>query len=192
MVNTPTLDKKSTDNQSRISSIEEKKFGLPLPKRVLFGYLLVGALLISPLFFKGHYLNPVTISIHVICYGFWACTINLLNREMQEIDKFFPFGPNESTVGALVPFSYIFWNFHWVSEICKNIGGRFDRKKSYLIGLAASAASLACFPDNMDKISSIVPILGFTVLFTITWLLTLNLREVSDNSNYSQSSTKES
>lgn len=90
-----------------------------LPKRISFG------LLVSPCFFEGRYLNPLTISLHICNFIYWASTI------------------------------------------------------FYFVGSLAALASVLCFPDNLDKLPSVVPFFAFLVLYSITWLLTLRINKLS-------------
>lgn len=164
------------------ASVQTKLSGLPgpflLPRRIAIGITLTLAVFLSPLLFEGAYLNGVTISLQVVNYLFWASTITLLHREVAEVLPDYPFGPRESMVGALIPFSYIFWNFHWISVMWERLDmGKYSFKYShYVVGLSAAVASVFCFPDNMDKIPTMVPALSFVVLYTVTWLFTRTIR----------------
>lgn len=156
-----------------------------LPKRISFGLSLTAALFLSPCLFEGRYLNPLTISLHVCNYLYWASTIFLLHRDARILIPSYPFGPVESVVGALIPFSYIFWNFHWISQMWERLEiGRFSFKyNQYFVGCLAALASVFCFPDNLDKLPSVVPLFAFLVLYSITWLLTLRINKLSSEAH---------
>lgn len=152
-----------------------------LPKRISFGLSLTAALLVSPCFFEGRYLNPLTISLHICNYIYWASTIFLLHRDARNLIPSYPFGQVESVVGAMIPFSYIFWNFHWVSHMWERLemGSYSFKYNQYFVGSLAALASVLCFPDNLDKLPSVVPFFAFIVLYSITWLLTLRINKLS-------------
>tara|TARA_Y100001978_G_C23616279_1_gene396120 strand:- start:281 stop:775 length:495 start_codon:yes stop_codon:yes gene_type:complete len=153
---------------------------LGLPRRIKIGIALTLAVLFSPILFQGDYLNALTISLQIVNYIFWAYTITLLHTEVRAIDSGYPFGPRESMVGALIPFSYIFWNFYWISVMWERLemGAHSFRYSHYFVGLSAAVASVLCFPDNLDKIPSLVPTLSFVILYTTTWLFTRRIREL--------------
>lgn len=149
-----------------------------LPVYVIAGYLLTLSLIISPLFFNGDHLNQVTISIKVVTYLLWTYTIMILHCDVRAVDSQYPYGPKESMVGAWIPFSYIFWNFFWVSQLWKklDLGVYSIKQNHYIVGVIAGLACVFCFPDNMDKIPNIMPVAGFIVLFTITWIMSNQLK----------------
>ncbi len=153
---------------------------LGLPRRIKIGIALTLAVFLSPILFQGAYLNALTISLQIVNYTFWAYTITLLHTEVRAIDPRYPFGPRESMVGSLIPFSYIFWNFYWISVMWERLdmGTRGFRYSHYFVGLSAAVASVLCFPDNLDKIPSLVPTLSFVILYTTTWLFTRRIREL--------------
>lgn len=174
------------DKGVEINPVNSKP-GFSLPPRVYIGYFLTICLLIAPAFFGGKHLNSVTISLQVFLYLFWAIGITLLHKDIKAIASDYQFGPKESMVGALVPFSYIFWNFHWVSEMWKELGlGAFSfRNNNHIVGLIAALASCACFPDNLDKIPQVVPVFGFILLFTLTWIFTNRIESLKGNRSFS-------
>lgn len=173
-----TLKTKPKPNQAIVSQKVSNGIELSIPRRVIFGYLFIAGFVITPLFYSGEHLNSVSISMQILLYLFWASGITLLHREIKEVDSDYQFGPKESMVGALVPFSYIFWNFHWISVMWKELElGAFSfRHNNYVVGLLAALASCACYPDNMDKIPQAVPVCGFILLFSITWIFTNRIR----------------
>ena len=144
-----------------------------IPLSVIVGYLMTLSLLVTPLLFSGDHLNQVTITTKVLAYILWTYTIMQVHRDVLKIDAQYPFGPKESMFGAWIPFSYIFWNFYWVSQLWRrlDLGFYSVRNCHYLAGLAAGLACVFCYPDNMDKIPNVMPVAGFTTLFTVSWIM---------------------
>lgn len=131
-------------------------------RRVAAGFLLAAALLASRLLSDDH-LNPAGISLHLACYLYFTYIVFHLTGLHLEKDPVCPYGPRESAVGTLIPFSYIFWNFFWTSDILARQGT--SRPVALGAGIATGLASVIAFPDNLDKLDSLASAGAFFILF---------------------------
>ncbi|MCA9805715.1 MAG: hypothetical protein KC777_27275 [Cyanobacteria bacterium HKST-UBA02] len=130
--------------------------------RITTGFLLASALLASRLLSADH-LNPAGISLHLACYLYFTYLMFHITRLHLARDPACPYGPRESAVGALIPFSYIFWNFFWSSDLLARLG--MSRPVALCAGIVTGLASIIAFPDNLDKLDSLASAGAFFILF---------------------------
>ncbi|MBZ0188648.1 MAG: hypothetical protein K8F91_20550 [Candidatus Obscuribacterales bacterium] len=133
-----------------------------------FAYFLTAMLALSTVWTCAVYLNQFTISLHVTCYIYWVFLVMKLHQKAHLEEKKYPYGPRESAVGAIIPFSYIFWNFFWVEKMTQRFSP--DKNRPYApatLGILCAAASLICFPDNMERMPIWLQLSSFLMLFSI-------------------------
>ncbi|MBK9143506.1 MAG: hypothetical protein IPM23_13470 [Candidatus Melainabacteria bacterium] len=131
-------------------------------RRIAAGFLLAAALFASRLL-SGDHLNPAGISLHLVCYLYFTYIVFHLTRLHLEKDPLCPYGPRESAVGTLIPFSYIFWIFFWASDILARLGT--SRPVALGAGILTGLAGVIAFPDNLDKLDSLASAGAFFILF---------------------------
>lgn len=128
-------------------------------------------------FMIGDFSNPYSISFSVIAYVYWTFLVLRLHLNLRKKDKAYPFDPGDSMLGALVPFVYIFWNWFWVSEICKWLGQ--PKKKALALGAFVAFLSLVAYPDNLDRLHGSLNLIALSGLFATIDMLNRSMKKAT-------------
>lgn len=140
------------------------------------GVFLCAALILSSVCSPTGYLNQITVTTHLLAYGFLCWRSYFLHKVLREkTNGNYPIGPAEVVVLMLVPFFYIIWNGYWLHKAADYIHKTSSKSanehkapspiQNQIAALAFSACSVACYPDNIAVFPILVAPAAFFYLF---------------------------